>query len=139
MLLQNMGGRRCAEELKHLGLFALPSQSTVKRYRNFSMDGSGWTENAATEAAKLVADKGACALGGLAFDEMKIKSGLVFKLSTNELVGFVDLSERREGDYLSDLLAGRDVDVSGLVSLVHATATHVLEFCWSSLGTTTCR
>ncbi len=140
LMIQNMGGARCLEEVRQSGFLALPSASTLKRYRNYTKEGSGWHDLAVLECATLVTDDSACPLGGLAFDEMKIKCGLVFNLSTNNtFLGVSDVDERTEGDYLSDLLAGRSVGVEELSKMVYSSATHVLEFTWSSLGTKTCR
>lgn len=111
----------------------LPSVSQLLNYRRFTSSGSGWDDAALQRCAAVVKAAGADTRGGLAFDEMKIKSGLVFSVTTDELVGFTDLCVGAEAAHLSQLLEGEDPEADAALP-GRTLATHVLQFHWTSLG-----
>lgn len=101
-------------ELRDSGVLILPSEKTLRDYRNFFKPKAGFNfdnierlknqTNQYFDFRRYVV---------LAFDEMKIQSKLVFDKHSNELIGFVDLGEKE----LTDSAFGS-----------HEIATHVLVF-----------
>ena len=81
-------------ELRDSGVLVLPSERTLRDYRNFFKPQPGFnpaniqrlldTTNEYFDIQMYVV---------VPFDEMKIQSKLVFDKHTNELIGFVDLAE----------------------------------------------
>ena len=114
---------RTYQDLRDSGFLKLPSGRTLSDYKNFCSSKSGWqtsvfqamTDNFSYQGFSPV---GKC--GGLFFDEVKIKEGLVFDPSTWELVGFVDIGN-------GNLHPGSD---SGIQKSL---ATHVLQFYFKSI------
>ena len=110
------------------GFLKLPSGRTLLRYRNYTHPETGWQASNLQEMREVYekfieSGKGRSDrsyIGGLFFDEMKIKEGLVWDCSTNELVGFVDY-----GDV--------DSDDEKLQSNTQALATHAFQFHFKSL------
>lgn len=82
--------------------------------------------------AELVTEAGADCRGGLCFDEMKIKQGLVFCCMTDELVGYTDLCAASEAQLLKELLDSCEADDGA--EATRTLATHILMFYWTSLG-----
>jgi len=84
------------EDMRESGFLKLPSGRTLSDYKNYSSAQSGWqtsmleTMKSRFETMKI-GNQGL--LGGLFFDEVKIKEGLLFDPSTWELVGFTDIEE----------------------------------------------
>lgn len=78
------------EDLRDSGFLKLPSGRNLSDYKNFSSPRSGWQTSTLWEM-KAKFDKTKIGkrgqLGGLFFDEVKIKEGLVFDPSTFGLVG----------------------------------------------------
>ena len=117
------------ESMRSSGFLKLPSGRTLLRYRNYSHPKTGWQTSTLDEMRALYdkfveSGKGKpdrSFIGGLFFDEMKIKEGLVWDCSTNELVGFVDY-----GDVEND-------DNDQPVSNAEALATHAFQFHFRSL------
>ncbi len=116
------------EDIRESGFLKLPSGRLLSDYKNFSSPRSGWqttTLGAMREKFNKTKIGKRGQLGGLYFDEVKIKEGLVFDSATFELIGFTDL----------------DNDESDLPSLVkepdckpeNKLATHVLQFFFKSL------
>ena len=83
-------------EMRLSGGLKLPSGRILSDYKNFNSPKSGWHSSTIQamkdRLEKMKAPKHA-KLGGLFFDEVKIKEGLVFDSSTWELVGFTDIKE----------------------------------------------
>jgi hypothetical protein len=97
----------------------LLSGRTLSDYKNFNTPKSGWNSET-IESMKMKFDKMKppkhAKLGGLFFDEVKIKEGLVFDSSSWELIGFTDIHEENGTNNPLDKLA-----------------THVLQFFYRSL------
>ena len=84
----------CYEELRKSGVLVLPSQRTLRDYRNSIRPKSGFQENVIAELKSLTDmyfDVQRYVV--LLFDEMKIMSNLVFDKITGELTGYVDLGD----------------------------------------------
>ena len=114
------------ESMRESGFLKLPSGRTILRYRNFNQPQSGWHEHSLRNMREsydefLRQGKGRhdrAFMGGLYFDEVKVKEGLVWDERSDTLVGFVDSGcypDSEEGE-VEDLLA-----------------THVLQFSFKSL------
>lgn len=107
-------------DMRLSGGLKLPSGRTLSDYRNFNAPKSGW-HSSTLQAMKNRFDKMKAPkhakLGGLFFDEVKIKEGLVFDSSTWELVGFTDI---------------KDDNFESGTSVKSEIATHVLQFFFRS-------
>lgn len=105
--------------MRSSGALKLPSGRTLSDYKNFNSPKSGW-QSETIEHMKNKYDKMSppkhSKLGGLFFDEVKIKEGLVFDSSSWELIGFTDVLDEKAESTPSDKLA-----------------THVLQFFYRSL------
>ena len=74
----------------------LPSGRTITDYMNSFSPETGWQPSYLSQIKESAKAAGVFDTPGgnivtMAFDEMKIQKGLVFRRSTNELVGFADL------------------------------------------------
>ncbi|XP_022780188.1 uncharacterized protein LOC111321541 [Stylophora pistillata] len=81
----------CYEELRNSGILVLPSQRTLRDYRNFIRPKRGFHESFLQELKEMTDtyfDVQRYIV--LLFDEMKIMSNLVFDKVTGELIGYVD-------------------------------------------------
>ncbi|XP_065185901.1 uncharacterized protein LOC135816702 [Sycon ciliatum] len=111
------------EDMRSSRLLRLPSGRTLLRYRNFNHPQSGWNDGTLdemrsvydkfTDAGKGQVDR--ANTGGIYFDEVKIKEGLIWDPRSDELIGFVDF-------------AGEPSDV-----LQNSIATHAFQFHFRSL------
>ena len=84
----------CYEELRNSGILVLPSQRTLRDYRNFIRPKRGFQESVLQELTAMTDtyfDVQRYIV--LLFDEMKIMSNLVFDKVTGELIGYVDLGD----------------------------------------------
>jgi len=84
------------EDLRDSGFLKVPSGRLLSDYKSFSSPHSGWQISTLWEMKEKfektkMGKRGQ--LGGLFFDELKIKERLVFDPSTFELVGFTDLND----------------------------------------------
>ena len=105
----------CYEELRKSKILVLPSQRTLKDYRNCIRPTRGFQEGVVEELKGLTDmyfDVQRYVV--LLFDEMKIMSNLVFDKVTGELIGYIDLG---------------DPDINfGTLKKVDEIATHALVF-----------
>ena len=102
-------------ETKGTGILVLPSQRTLRDYRNYSRPQRGFNRQIIEElkvktSTFIDEEKFVIVLA----DEMKIQEDLVWDKSSNELIGFVDLGDVRVNNAL--LRHTREI------------ATHVLVF-----------
>jgi hypothetical protein len=114
-----------------MDILKLPSGRTLRRYKNAQVVESGWFDKDIKRMVAAMAAKGckpAAMYGGLMFDEMKIKDGLVWSQATGELVGWSDIGERATDEDLSEFLDEKEV-----VNSKGAVATHMLQFMWTSV------
>lgn len=82
------------EELRSSGILTLPSQRTLRDYRNAIKPMAGFNPDVIEELLILVKDfKAYQRYVVISFDEVKIQSNLVYDKSSEELIGFVDLGD----------------------------------------------
>ena len=118
------------EDLRNSGFLRLPSGRLLSDYKNFSSPRSGW-QTSTIKAMKEKYEKTKYGkreqVGGLFFDEVKIKERLVFDPSTFELIGFTDI-----GDDETDIPTVLNDDKVTATPQKNI-ATHVLQFFYKSL------
>lgn len=84
----------CYEEIRNSGILKLPSSRTLRDYKNFIKPGVGFQEGIIEDLTNFTRNYSNChRYVTLMFDEMKIKSNLVFDKHGDELIGFVDLGD----------------------------------------------
>ena len=84
----------CYEELRNNGIRKLPSQRTLRDYRNFVKPKPGFNKLVIDELVGLTKSySNTQRYIVLLFDEMKIRSNLVFDKNTGQLIGFTDLGD----------------------------------------------
>lgn len=84
----------CYEELRKSKILVLPSQRTLKDYRNCICPKAGFQEEVIEELKDLTNSYfDVQRYIVLVFDEMKIMSNLVFDKVTGELIGYLDLGD----------------------------------------------
>ena len=84
----------CYEELRDSGILVLPSQRTLRDYRNYVKPNTGFNEPVISELVELTQSYfDVQRYIVLLFDEMKIRSNLVFDKFNGELIGFTDLGD----------------------------------------------
>lgn len=82
------------EELRNSGILVLPSQRTLRDYRNYIRPERGFQERVIEELKSITNSYfDVQRYVVLLFDEMKVLSNLVFEKVTGELIGFVDLGD----------------------------------------------
>ena len=84
----------CYEELRRSGILVLPSQRTLKDYRNCIRPKAGFQEEVIEELKEMTnsyfdVQRYIVVL----FDEMKVNSNLVFDKTSGELIGYLDLGD----------------------------------------------
>lgn len=84
----------CYEELRQSKILVLPSQRTLRDYRNYIRPTRGF-QDSVVEELKALTDSyfDVQRYVVLLFDEMKVQANLVFDKNTGELIGFVDLGD----------------------------------------------
>ena len=120
------------EAMRDSGMLRLPSGRTLLKYGNYVQPKTGWTNESLEEMRdlydKFISNKQGrpdrSFIGGLFWDEVKIKEGLVWNASTDELIGFVDHGDGSATD--------SDMSDDGKQLL----ATHVLQFHFKSVFST---
>lgn len=84
----------CYEELRNSGVLVLPSQRTLKDYRNFIKPQCGFNPKVIKELREQTKDLfDVERYIVMLFDEMKIRSNLVFDKETGQIIGFTDLGD----------------------------------------------
>jgi hypothetical protein len=84
----------CYEELRNSGVLVLPSQRTLRDYRNYIKPQTGFNPKVVEDLKKkMIILMSNVIYIVLLFDEMKIRSNLVFDKITGQLIGFTDLGD----------------------------------------------
>ena len=124
--MQYRKSHRTYEQMRAAGFLRLPSGRTLFDYSVYNKPASGWQADNLQEMKRQYDEhcqstqvNGAGMLGGLFFDEVKIKEGLVYDIASGRLVGFVD-----------------DADGANDLALEELLATNVMQFYFKSLFTT---
>ena len=84
----------CYDELRASNILCLPSQQTLRDYKNWVRPKRGFNSQVVDE----LSDRASTFFGTqryvlIMFHEMKIQSNLMFEKSTGELIGFLDLGD----------------------------------------------
>ena len=109
------------KELRDSGVLVLPSQRTLRDYRNFFKPKPECNSESIGRLKGLCSDHiGIQRYVVLSFDEMKIQSKLVFDKRSNELIGFVDLGDEHVNEAL---VSGNELATHALAFLVRGVAT----------------
>ena len=120
------------EDLRETGFLKLPSGRFLSDYKNFSSSSSGW-QMSTLQTMKKTFEKANIGkhglLGGLFFDEVKVKEGPVFDPSSFELNGFADIESSIDG---LDLPCASN-NLKMVKKSEEKLATHVLQFFYKSL------
>lgn len=112
------------QEIRKSGILRLPSSRTLGDYKNFIKPGIGFHTGIIEDLKKSTGSYSSHQRYiTIVFDEMKIKSILVFDKNNDEMIGFVDL-----GDPELNFVSFGDKD--------NALATHALIFYLRGLATT---
>ena len=84
------------KQLRSNSFLMLPCKNTILKYVNFTDPGCGFNKDILEQLVKALDYSNLADYQknvSLVFDEMKIKSGLVFCSSTGKLIGFTDLND----------------------------------------------
>ena len=111
------------EQLRATGFLKLPHRSTLQQYTSFTSIGASFNPDVIKKyynelkLADLPIHERICSI---MFDEMKIKSGLVFSRSTGTIIGFTELGQ------ISDEIDSLERSLQKDRKKVRPLATHVL-------------
>ncbi len=109
------------KELKDSGILVLPSQRTLRDYRNFFKPKPGFNSENIERLKEQSSDYfDIQRYVVLSFDEIKIQSKLVFDKRSNELIGFVDLGEEQLNEAMT---SPNELATHALAFLVRGVAT----------------
>ena len=109
------------KELRGSGVLVLPSQRTLRDYRNFFKPKPGFNTENIERLKGLCSDHiGIQRYVVLSLDEMKIQSKLVFDKRSNELIGFIDLGDEHANEALA---SDNELATHALAFLVRGVAT----------------
>ena len=109
------------KELRDSGVLVLPSQRTLRDYRNFFKPKPGFNTENIERLKGLCSDHiGIQRYVVLSLDEMKIQSKLVFDKRSNELIGFIDLGDEHANEALA---SDNELATHALAFLVRGVAT----------------
>ena len=82
------------DELRKSGILILPSRRTLQDYKNAITPQAGFNPDVIDELRKKCSSFVGCGrFVILSFDEMKIKSDLIFDKHTGKVIGFVDVGD----------------------------------------------
>ena len=129
-LIQYRRSQSTYDQMRSAGLLRLPSGRTLFDYNVFSKAQSGWQADTLVEMrrqfdemVKAHPNVTSGHVGGLFFDEVKVKEGIVYDQATGKLVGFVDVNPE-------DAVANDNNDLQDIV------ATNAMQFYFKSLFST---
>lgn len=93
------------DELRHSGILCLPSKRTLRDYRNVIPPKTGFIPEVIDQLKKSTENlSGHQRYVCIAFDEMKISSGLVFDKHSGEIIGFTSLGD----DEVTEAFMGKE-------------------------------
>ena len=112
------------DELRNSGILCLPSKRTLRDYRNVIPPKTGFIPEVIDQLKRSTEN-----LSGhqryicIAFDEMKISSGLVFDKHTGEIIGFTSLGD----DDITEAFMGKENNLAShaLLFSVRGTSSHL--------------
>jgi hypothetical protein len=108
-------------ELRDSGVLVLPSERTLRDYRNFFKPQPGFNSENVQRLQDMTHEYfDIQRYVVISFHEMKIQSKLVFNKFTNELIGFVDLGEE---ELNTTSFGGHELATHALVFFVRGAAT----------------
>ena len=124
----------CYEEIRQSKILVLPSQRTLRDYRNYIRPTRGY-QDSVVEELKLLTDAyfDTQRYVVVLFDEMKVQSNLVFDKHTGELIGYVDLGDPNIN--YGNLEKQDEIATYALVFLVRGVCTE-LKFALAYFATT---
>jgi hypothetical protein len=115
------------------GILVLPSQRTLRDYRNYIKPQRGFNSQYVQELAKLVSNFSALERYIiLSFDEMKIQNDLVWDKHTGDLIGFVDLGD---DDLTQATFEKTDTLASHILVFFIRSAMNPLSYAFASFAT----
>ena len=123
------------EEIRNSGILRLPSTRTLKDYKNFIKPKRGFQKDIVNDLCSLTHSYSENQrFVTLMFDEMKIKSNLVFDKHNDELIGFVDLGDP-DTNYNCFGEEENNLATHALIFYLRGLMT-TLKYCFAYFGTT---